>query len=83
MHYNTHLLRHLRLTIGQNIHHQRIKRKVTLQKLSRLCHLPIHKLDQYEMGKNDISLDDMLKIACVLGLRLEQLLDGQGAQYVA
>jgi transcriptional regulator with XRE-family HTH domain len=73
MHYSTHLLRHLRFAIGQHICYQRTRQKMTLRYLARKSGVPEHKLDQYEIGKNEIGLDDLLKIACVLKVRLTSL----------
>ena len=74
MNYTTHLLRHLRATIGHNIHHHRAKQKLTLTKLARLSQLPAHKLDHYELGKGEIKLDELLKVACILGVEVKALL---------
>ncbi len=72
--YSIHILRHLRLTIGRNIHSLRLKHKLTLRKLSRLNGIPECLLDQYELGKNEIRLEEVLKISCVLEVRLSKLL---------
>jgi transcriptional regulator with XRE-family HTH domain len=74
MQYSSHLLRHLRFTIGQNIHAARLKQKMTLKKLSHLSGVPEDKLDQYELGKNEIRLDQLLKIACSLEMRVRELM---------
>ena len=74
MQYSTHLLRHLRFTIGQHIHTARTRQKMTLRKLSRLSGIPEFKLDHYELGKNEIRLDELLKIACVLGVSMEAMM---------
>jgi transcriptional regulator with XRE-family HTH domain len=75
MHYTTHMLRHLRALIGHNIHRMRVERKLPLQKLSRACGVAEERIDRYELGKNEIGLDDLLKIACVLDVRVSELLD--------
>ncbi len=64
--YTTHLFRHMRRVIGHNIHHSRVKRQLSLQKLSRLTGVPEERLDQYELGKGTILIEHMLKIACAL-----------------
>lgn len=74
MQYSPHLLRHLRFTIGQNIHTARTGQKMTLRKLSRLSGVPEHKLDQYELGKNEIRLEELLKVACVFGMGVTELM---------
>ncbi|MBY0407202.1 MAG: helix-turn-helix domain-containing protein [Rickettsiales bacterium] len=78
MTYSTHLLRHTRFIIGQNIRRLRARERMTLSSLSRRCGVPEHRLDQYELGKNAIALDDMLKIACVFGVETEGLLRDEG-----
>lgn len=75
MTYSTHLLRHLRLTIGCNIHRLRAKQKIPLRKFSRLTGISERLLDHYELGKNEIGLAEMLKIACALGVEVKQLLE--------
>ncbi len=74
MQYSTHLLRHLRFTIGQNIHRRRAEQKMPLKKLARLSGVPEHLLDHYELGKNEIGLDELLKIACALEIELRELI---------
>ncbi len=71
--YNTHLLRHLRFTIGQNIHRLRAGQKLSLYKLSQLSGVPELLLDHYELGKNEIRLDELLKIACALEVGVVEL----------
>ena len=72
--YSTHLLRHLRLTIGRNIHQRRCERRLTLRKLSRLTGINEDLLDQYELGKDEIRLDSLLKIACALRVPMTELM---------
>ena len=75
MQYSTHLLRHKRLIIGKNIHRYRSKQKLPLWKLARLTGVSEFLLDYYELGKNELPFVEMLKIACALNVRLEDLLD--------
>lgn len=72
--YSTHLLRHLRLTIGQNIHRHRSQQRLPLKKLARLTGISEPLLDHYELGKNEIALDEMLKIACALRVPMTELM---------
>jgi transcriptional regulator with XRE-family HTH domain len=74
MQYSTHLMRHLRLTIGQNIHKQRLKQKMSLRRLAQLSGISEFLLDQYELGKNEIHLDKILKISCALEVEVVELL---------
>jgi len=74
MTYSTHLLRHLRFTIGQNIQRRRVQKKLSLQKLSRLSGVSEQLIDHYELGKSEIGLREMLRIACILEIKTEDLL---------
>jgi len=71
---HTDELRSLRKHIGNTIHHKRIEKGMTLRKLSRLANINMEKLDQYEMGKNQIKLEDLFMIAHLLEIRIEHLL---------
>ena len=77
--YSTHLLRHLRFTIGRNIRARRTAQKLTLRKLARLTSIDEHRIDQFELGKNEIRLDELLKLACVLEVEVgEMMLNSTG-----
>ena len=41
------------------------KRHLTLHRLQKLSGIPLQSLDHYELGKGEISVDNLLKIACV------------------
>ena len=69
--YSRHLLHHTRFAIGQNIHRLRAEQKMPLQKLARVSGVPEHLLDHYELGKGDIRLEELLRIACALGVGVE------------
>lgn len=71
--YSTHLFRHVRFTIGQTIQRHRVAQKMTLTKLSRLTGISENKLDQYELGKNEISLQELLKVTCVLKIETSKI----------
>lgn len=74
MHYNVNLLRHLRFTIGKNICALREEKRLSLQKLSALSGVAEEKLGYYEQGRFEIRLEDMLRLACILGVPVERLL---------
>ena len=74
MRYDKRLLRHFRATIGQNLHRLRVFRKITLERLSRVSGLPVFLLDQFELGKNTIGTEDLLRIACALGVNPAELM---------
>lgn len=77
MNYSTKMLRVLRADIGRNIHEARVRRKLVLAKLTRLSGVPKEKLDRYELGKNEIRLDELLRISCALDVPLARLLEGR------
>jgi transcriptional regulator with XRE-family HTH domain len=72
--YSTHLLRHLRFTIGQNIRKERLACELPLQKLSAISNIPENTLHHYELGKGEISIAELLKIACVFQLDISELM---------
>ena len=77
MQYSTHLLRHTRLIIGKNIHRYCRKQKLPLWKLAKLTGVSEFLLDYYELGRGEIPFVEMLKIACALNVKLEDLLDDE------
>jgi transcriptional regulator with XRE-family HTH domain len=62
------------VTIGQNIHRQRAEQKMPLKKLAKLSGVSELLLDHYELGKNEIGLDELLKIACALETTVSDLI---------
>ena len=75
MPYSTQRLRELRAAIGRNIHAARVERKVLLHKLAAQSGVPEEMLDRYELGKNEIRLDELLRIASALDMRIAALLE--------
>lgn len=71
MQYSTHLLRHLRFTIGHNIH---IIHALFTPQAPKMSGVPALLLDRYEIGRNEKQLDDLLKIACVLEVEVRDFL---------
>ncbi len=74
MHYNTHLYRETRRIIGSNIRRLRTEQKLTLEKLERLSGVRHWRIDRYELGKDEIRLKDILKLACALGVGMGRLI---------
>ena len=68
-------LREIRKNIGQNIHDIRKKKRMTLKKLSKLSHIRVNLLDQYEIGKNQIGLNSMMNIANSLEIFMKEFLN--------
>ncbi|MEZ5690425.1 MAG: helix-turn-helix transcriptional regulator [Rickettsiales bacterium] len=72
--YNAKLLRNLRLSIGQNIHNHRLRKKITLKKLAVSSGISEHMLDCYELGKYEITIEHILRISCAMKMEMERLL---------
>jgi transcriptional regulator with XRE-family HTH domain len=64
--YTTHLLRHLRTTIGTEIQEARRKKRMTLSVLAQQSGISEKLLDFYELGKGEITLEELLRVSCVL-----------------
>ena len=67
--------REIRKNIGQNIHDIRKKKRMTLKKLSKLSHISVNLLDQYEIGKNQIGPNSMMNIANSLEVSMREFLN--------
>ena len=74
MRYDRHLFRQTRRTIGNNIRRLRTARDWTIHKLAVLADVADLQIDHYELGKNEIHLSDMLKIACAFDVEVIELL---------
>lgn len=75
MAYNIHQLRQLRLIIGRNIHQARASKRLSLHKLARLSDISPKRLDQFELGKNAIHLDELFRIAAMLQVSLHEVIN--------
>jgi hypothetical protein len=71
--YSTHLFRHFRFVLGQNIQRLRVQHRLPVCTLARLTGVPEHLIDRYELGRNVISLNELFRIACALGVGVEEL----------
>ena len=67
-------LRQLRRTIGKNIHDMRIRKKLTLDKLSRRTNISSQKLDRFEIGKHELCLNHLVTIAAALHVNVSDLI---------
>jgi len=74
MQYSTHLARHFHSIVGNNIHRLRRGKKLTLKKLARETAIFEELLDQYELGKNELRLRELIKIACILEVEVAELI---------
>ncbi len=66
-HPSTIALRHLRRTIGRDIHNARVQQRMTLERLSRLTGISVCVLDMVELGKGQVGLDELVKVLWALG----------------
>lgn len=74
MRYDKQLFRQIRKTIGQNIQRLRTAQNWTIHKLAVMADVPELQIDHYELGKNEITVADMVKIACVFDVDVAELL---------
>lgn len=74
MKYSVHLLRHTRTIIGQNINARRHALKWPLKKLARVSGVSESALDCFELGKHDIRLEDLTRIACAFDVSVTELM---------
>jgi transcriptional regulator with XRE-family HTH domain len=75
---HTRKLRQLRRIIGNNIRNQRLKRNMTLAKLSRLTNYSMNRLDMFEMGKDEIELHYLSRLSIALNCDISILFSGVG-----
>ena len=60
---STITLRHLRRTIGRNIHELRRRRRWSLNHLAKKIKITPNRLDHLEMGRHNMQLLDIIQIA--------------------
>ena len=70
----TKYFRALRKTIGQNILAARRKRNLSLYRLSKEVGINPHNLDLFELGKKQMNIEKLVKIASVLEVEPQNLL---------
>lgn len=63
-------VRELRQRIGARIHFLRIQKRETLHHLSHLTSISSDKIDQYELGKNEISIEALVQLAFALDVEV-------------
>ena len=68
----------LRREIGREIRSQRERQRMPLHKLARLAAVRPERLDHYELGKSEITLNDLFRIACALKVAPGRLLNSAG-----
>lgn len=69
MHETTAMLRQTRATIGRKIHYLRQQKKLPLCKLARLTSIDPMRIDQFELGKHEIRMEEILKIAWAMKVK--------------
>ena len=67
-------LRSIRKKIGENLRNQRLKRKMTLRYMSKEMGVGFDIIDQFEMGKRNIQLEDMNIFANFFHVSIDTLL---------
>ncbi|MGH1403017.1 MAG: helix-turn-helix domain-containing protein [Alphaproteobacteria bacterium] len=72
----TRRARALRRQIGANIHAHRVRRNVTMEKLSRLSGLSVRCIDHLEMGKGEASLRHLICLSLALSVSVDDILAG-------
>ena len=75
MHPTTRKWRKIRKSIGNNIRHYRTVQKFTLKKLSDLSGLPTNLIDNYELGKGELRLHALIKIAMAMQIDVRNLFE--------
>ena len=60
----------MRQRIGARIHFLRIQKRETLHHLSHITGISSDKIDQYELGKNEIGIEALVQLACGLDLEV-------------
>ncbi len=63
-----------RRRIGRNIHEARRGKALTLKKLSKILSVKEDLLDRYEIGKNEIRIEMIARIAKSLDVTLKELM---------
>ena len=74
--YSEEALRALWVRIGCNLAKARVKRELNVADLASLSGVSEDKLNCYELGKDEISLDDLLRLSCALDVPLTRMLEG-------
>lgn len=75
---STRQLRALRKTIGQNIHHLRVKRRISLTKLATQLNINPELVDRYELGGGQVSMEFLSRVAAVLSVNITALFEPIG-----
>ena len=67
-------LRSIRKKIGENLRNQRLKRKMTLRYMAEEIRINFDIIDQFEMGKRNIQLEDINIFANFFHVSIDTLL---------
>jgi len=63
------------IKLGQKIKFERLKRKLSQEKLAELSNISIHGLSNIETGKTDLKYSNLLRIAHAFNMKANELLD--------
>lgn len=64
-------LKNIRKNIGYNIYKARRRKGFTLKKLSKISNIDFLLLDQFELGKNEVNLNILMRIANSLDVSMQ------------
>ena len=67
-------LKNIRKNIGYNIYKARRCKGLTLKKLSEISNIDFLLLDQFELGKNEVNLNILMRIANSLDVSMQDFL---------
>lgn len=67
-------LRRIRKIIGGNIHRCRDRAHMTLEKLARSAGIRTDRLDRIELGRGEVRIEDIVRIAEVLEVAVEEVM---------
>lgn len=63
-------VREIRQKIGARLHFLRVQKRETLHHLSLISRISSDKIDQYELGKNEIGIEALVNLACALDIEV-------------
>lgn len=70
----------IRRRLGHNLHHARSKQRMSLDKCAALTGISASTLDFYELGKGDMPLSTMVRLAEALKVPLQSLMEMKDEQ---
>ncbi|MDG1287024.1 MAG: helix-turn-helix transcriptional regulator [Rickettsiales bacterium] len=74
-------LRKMRRTIGRQLLRERQRQKLSLHTLAQQCGFGINRLDEIELGKRTVTLEQLALLATHMNIPLYQLLPSTGRNH--